>query len=357
MIATPPHTRTPGAAAEPRRRRSWQDTLVALRGARWLAVAGSAALAGCSNEVQSPLAPVGDQALAIGHLWNLTLAACGIVYLLVLLALACSLWGIRGGRRRPREGSGLPKALVAFVVLAGGALTALAAASVVTDRTLHAPVQDPLHVRVTAKQWWWQVEYLDADPAKTVVTANELHLPVDRPVRIELATSDVIHSLWIPVLAGKEDLIPGRPNVLTLTPRRTGSYRGQCAEFCGLQHAHMVLDVQVDDAPGFAAWYGRQLQPVPAPSSASAQAGQRVFASSGCTACHAVGGTGGRTGPDLTHVASRRTLAAGTVPLDRTRVAAWILDPQRYKPGTTMPTVPLQPRDLDAVTDYLMELK
>jgi cytochrome c oxidase subunit 2 len=203
------------------------------------------------------------------------------------------------------------------------------------------------------------VEYLDPDPSRNFVTANELHLPVDRPVRIELASNDVIHSLWIPVLAGKEDLIPGRRNVLTLTPRRTGTYRGQCAEFCGLQHAHMALDVQVEDARVFATWYAHQLQPAPTPASATAQAGQRIFSSTACALCHAVAGTdaGGRTGPDLTHLASRRTLAAGTLPLDRTRMAAWILDPQRYKPGTNMPKVPMQPRELDAVVDYLMELE
>jgi cytochrome c oxidase subunit 2 len=356
MIATPPPTRIPGAADQ-RRRRPWHGALAWMRGTRWFACIGSAALAACSNAVQSPLAPVGDQAAAIGRLWNLMLATCVVVYVLVLLALAWSLWRHRGGRRGGPDDRALSKALGVFVVLAGGTLTVLTAGSVVTDRALHAPVQDPLRVRVTAKQWWWQVEYLADDPSKTVVTANELHLPVDRPVRIELATGDVIHSLWIPVLAGKEDLIPGRDNVLTLTPRRTGLYRGQCAEFCGLQHAHMVLDVQVDDARGFADWYARQLQPAPTPSGASAQAGERIFTASGCAACHAVAGTGGRSGPDLTHVASRRMLAAGTMPLDRTRIAAWILDPQRYKPGTRMPKVPMQAGELDAVADYLMELK
>jgi len=281
------------------------------------------------------------------------------VYVLVLLALAWSLWGNRGGRRRPRDDRGLSKALVAFVILTAGTLTVLTAASFVTDRTLHAPVDHPLRVRVTAKQWWWQVEYLADDPSKAIVTANELHLPVDRPVRIELATTDVIHSLWIPVLAGKEDLIPGRQNVLTLTPRHVGAYRGQCAEFCGLQHANMALDVRVDDARGFAAWYAHQLQPAPTPASANAAAGQRIFDSTACAMCHAVAGTdaGGRTGPDLTHLASRRMLAAGALPMDRTRLAAWIIDPQRYKPGTNMPQVPMQPHELDAVVDYLMELK
>ena len=320
----------------------------------------AAGLAGCANDVQSSLRSAGDQAAAIGGLWNLTLAISIVVYVLVLAGLAWALWRHRRGARPGPDDRTWSKALVIFVILTGGTLTVLTAASFVTDRTLHAPAKDPLHVRITAKQWWWQVEYLDAtDPSKNVVTANELHLPVNRPVRIELATTDVIHSLWIPVLAGKQDLIPGRKNVITMTPRRTGQYRGQCAEFCGLQHANMALDVRVDDARGFAAWYAHQLQPAPAPSDARALAGQQIFNSTACALCHAIAGTdaGGRVGPDLTHLASRRTLAAGALPLDRTRLASWIADPQRYKPGTNMPKVPMQAEELDAVVDYLMELK
>lgn len=317
------------------------------------------ALAGCTNDIQSSLAPVGDQAAAIGRLWNLTLAVSVVVYVLVLLALALALWRHRRGPRPGPDDRALAKGLVAFVVLTGGVLTVLTAASFVTDRTLHAPADHPLRVRITAKQWWWQVEYLADDPSKNVITANELHLPVDRTARIELATTDVIHSLWIPVLAGKEDLIPGRNNVITMTPRRIGAYRGQCAEFCGLQHANMALDVQVDDARAFEAWYARQLQPAPTALSAKAQLGQQFFNATACALCHAVSGTdaGGRVGPDLTHMGSRRTLAAGTLPMDRTRLASWIADPQRYKPGTNMPKVPMQPHELDAIVEYLTELK
>lgn len=320
----------------------------------WLALP----LAGC-NRVQSSLSPVGDQAAAIGRLWNLSLAVCVVVYVLVLLALAWALWRHRRGREHVADERAMGKALVAFVLLTAGTLTVLTAASFVTDRKLHAPAKDPLRVRITAQQWWWQVDYLPDDPSRQFTTANELHLPVDRPVRIELATTDVIHSLWIPVLAGKQDLIPGHDNVVVMTPRRIGRYRGQCAEFCGLQHANMALDVQVDSGPDFAAWQARQLQPAATPTGASAIAGQRLFVASACALCHAIEGTaaGGRTGPDLTHVASRRMLAAGTLPLDRTRMAAWIVAPQAYKPGTNMPKVPLQAQQVDEITDYLMELK
>jgi len=320
----------------------------------------AAGLAGCANDVQSSLRSAGDQAAAIGGLWNLTLAISIVVYVLVLAGLAWALWRHRRGARPGPDDRTIGKACIAFVLLTGGTLTVLTAASFVTDRTLHAPAKDPLHVRITAKQWWWQVEYLDAtDPSKNVVTANELHLPVNRPVRIELATTDVIHSLWIPVLAGKQDLIPGRKNVITMTPRRTGQYRGQCAEFCGLQHANMALDVRVDDARGFAAWYAHQLQPAPAPSDARALAGQQIFNSTACALCHAIAGTdaGGRVGPDLTHLASRRSLASGALPNTRGHLGGWVVDSQKIKPGNRMPPNNLEPADLQALLDYLQSLK
>jgi cytochrome c oxidase subunit II len=328
---------------------------------RWTgAVGGLAAwlLGGC-NTVQSALAPAGDQALAIGRVWDLMLWICTAMYLLVLLAVG---WALL---RRRREGAPmvgertLSMALVAFVVLTVGLLTAMTAASYVTDRRLHARVDDPVEIRITAKQWWWQVQYLDADPSKQFTTANELHLPVDRPARIELRTSDVIHSLWVPVLNGKEDMIPGHANTIVMTPRRIGRYRGQCAEFCGLQHAKMALDVQVDSASAFDSWRRHQLQPAAAPTTATARAGQQLFTATACASCHAITGTtaGSLAGPDLTHMASRHTLAAGALPLNRGTLQAWIIDPQLHKPGNHMPAVPLQPRQLADLTDYLMGLR
>jgi cytochrome c oxidase subunit II len=325
---------------------------------RCLAVMAVACLLAACNHVQSVLSPEGDQAIAIKQVWNLMLWICVPMYVLVLAALGWALWrgkshGESNDHRRMTRG------LLAFVIVVAGLLTVMTAASYVAERQLHAPTSAPLTVRITAKQWWWQVEYLDADPSKRFTTANELRLPVDRPVRIQLRTTDVIHSLWIPVLAGKEDMVPGRDNEIVITPRRSGRYRGQCAEFCGLQHAHMALDVQVDDAGTFAAWRAHQLAPAATPTSPTAVAGSRVFASSACAMCHAIQGTdaGGRSGPDLTHLASRRTLAAGALPLDRGTLAAWIVDPQRHKPGTNMPAVPLTPRQLGDVVDYLATLK
>jgi len=328
-------------------------------GLRWIALLATAsAVAGC-NVVQSSLAPSGDQAIAIHGVWTLMLWICGPVYLLVLVALGFALLRGRGSGHAVASERGIERALLLWTLVIAALLTVLTAASYAVDRRLHARTSDPLQVRVTAKQWWWQVEYLGADPSRHLTTANELHLPVDRPARIELRSADVIHSLWIPVLNGKEDLIPGHANEITMTPRAIGRYRGQCAEFCGLQHAHMALDVQVDDAAAFARWRAHQLTPSTPPTVATARAGQRIFESSACALCHTVRGTqaGGITGPDLTHLASRRTLAAGTLPLDRGTLTAWIADPHHYKPGVNMPAVPMSAAQRSALVDYLLGLQ
>jgi cytochrome c oxidase subunit 2 len=328
------------------------------RGLQWGSAACASALLAACNTVQSALAPVADESRAIERVWDLMLWICGPMYALVLLALGYALWRNRGNGHGRAGDRALWFGLLGFSVLTAGLLTVLTAQSYVQDRRLHAPVVDPVNVRITAKQWWWQVEYLDADPSRQFTTANELHLPVDRPARIELASADVIHSLWIPVLNGKEDLIPGHANTITMTPRKVGRYRGQCAEFCGLQHANMALDVQVDDAAAFAAWQAHQRMPAPAPTTPTAIAGRNDFNALACALCHAIGGTpaGGVVGPNLTHLASRRTLAAGALPLDRGTLESWIIDPQRHKPGTNMPAVPLQPQQLSDITDYLMTL-
>ncbi|HZV23725.1 MAG TPA: hypothetical protein VFF93_08155, partial [Luteimonas sp.] len=297
------------------------------RGLQWGSAACASALLAACNTVQSALAPVADESRAIERVWDLMLWICGPMYALVLLALGYALWRNRGNGHGRAGDRALWFGLLGFSVLTAGLLTVLTAQSYVQDRRLHAPVVDPVNVRITAKQWWWQVEYLDADPSRQFTTANELHLPVDRPARIELASADVIHSLWIPVLNGKEDLIPGHANTITMTPRKVGRYRGQCAEFCGLQHANMALDVQVDDAAAFAAWQAHQRMPAPAPTTPTAIAGRNDFNALACALCHAIGGTpaGGVVGPNLTHLASRRTLAAGALPLDRGTLESWII--------------------------------
>ena len=310
-------------------------------------------------DAHSMLAPAADQASAIADVWTLMLWICGTVYVAILVWLGIVLLTrVRatstGGTRDPL----LHKALIAFALLVVGLLTWLVAASYLTDRRLHAG-DDALQVRITAKQWWWQVEYLDPDPSKQFITANELHLPRDRTAKIELRAGDVIHSFWIPSLSGKEDLVPGHANAILLTPRVAGQFRGQCAEFCGLQHAHMALDVRVDSAAAFAQWQARQRAPSRPPSNAIARLGAQTFARSACASCHAIRGTDANSlvGPDLTHVASRRTIAAGALPMRRGEMAAWIADPQHFKPGANMPAVPLSPAETTAVVDYLMGLR
>jgi len=318
-------------------------------------------LAGCRG-VQSVLDPAADQSMAIDQVWWILVSVCSVVYLAVLIALAWALVRTRRRRLQAADGTahdaGWRHALVAWSVLVVGLLTWFVVIAFLADRKLHAGHPD-LEVRITAKQWWWQVEYLSDHPQEQFVTANELWLPRDRTTRIELRSADVIHSFWVPALTGKEDLIPGYTNALLVTPRRDGGYRGQCGEFCGLQHAHMALDVRVVDEAGFVDWQRRQRLPAPASASASARRGEAVFTGAACLSCHAVRGTlaASRLGPDLTHLASRRTLAAGALPMSRPALDRWLQDPQHYKPGNLMPAVPMSEQDRAALTDYLMGLR
>ena len=224
-----------------------------------------------------------------------------------------------------------------------------------------------LRVRAIGWQWWWEFRY-PRDGGETV-TANELHIPVGAPVDLDLESHDVIHSFWVPELAGKMDLIPGRTNRLRLYAAHAGTYAGQCSEFCGVEHAWMRITVVADEPAEFARWLELQAAPrtPPAPVSppsgeriftALAQ-GERVFTSSVCSSCHTIRGTpaAGLAGPDLTHVGARRTLAAGALANDAASLRAWIADPQRYKPGALMPRVPLSDADLDALVVYLGSLR
>ena len=220
-------------------------------------------------------------------------------------------------------------------------------------------VENALRVKVTGYQWWWRIEYQDPRPDRMVLTANELHVPVGRTVVVELESNDVIHSLWIPALGGKKDLVPGRRAVTWFRADRAGVLRGQCAEFCGHQHAHMALTVVAHPPEQFARWYEAQLRPAAQPTDSAARTGQALFLTKGCVMCHAVQGipAGSREGPDLTHVASRRTLAAGTIPNTRGHLAGWITDPQRIKPGVRMPPNQMSPSELHALLAYLETLR
>jgi cytochrome c oxidase subunit 2 len=233
------------------------------------------------------------------------------------------------------------------------------AASFFTTRALGIAGSDDLTIKVRGLQWWWGLEYIGPDPSRRFEAANEIHIPVGRNVRLKLEGLDVIHSFWVPSLAGKQDLIPGRSNELVIRAEKAGVYRGQCAEYCGMQHAHMALLVIAESQENFDRWANAERNAAAQPVEEEAAAGMQTFLTKPCAACHTIRGTiaAGTTGPDLTHVGSRRTIAAGLFENTRGSLAAWIADPQTIKPGNNMPMVPLTPDELRAVSAYMASLK
>jgi cytochrome c oxidase subunit 2 len=316
--------------------------------------------------MHSALQPFGLHAQDIDVVWHTMLWVCGFMYLLVMAFL---IFAIRRRRRdsdyvEPRADSPqlrrMSIALGGWIGLMTIGLFGLALTSFLTDRALvHAADTPQVTLKITARQWWWQVEYTDPEPSRRLRTANEIHLPAGEPVHLELASDDVIHSFWVPNLHGKRDMIPGRPAQFRLEPLRVGLYRGQCAEFCGLQHAHMAIDVIVESRRDFDAWYERQLANSPPVSEPRAARGQAVFMTSACNLCHTIAGTDASAslGPDLSHFASRRTIAAGTLPNDPDNLRRWLENPQRVKPGNRMPVVSLARDDIDALVAYLGTLR
>jgi cytochrome c oxidase subunit 2 len=285
------------------------------------------------------------------------------VWIAVVIALLIALFRPRYGMGADTSASSEANA-ARFVAAAVGAtavtLVVLTVISYITDKRLASLTDDDsLTIEVTARQWWWEAEYVSKDPSRTLTTANEIHIPLGTPVNLKLASNDVIHSLWVPELMGKQDLIPGRENILRLIATRPGVYRGQCAEFCGVQHAHMALLVIAEPPAEFEAWMNQQLAPAAEPVSREARFGREVFLQKPCVMCHAILGTpaGSRAGPDLTHVASRRYLAAGTLPFTRGSLAAWVADPQSIKPGAKMPLAHLSANELNAIVAYLEGLQ
>jgi cytochrome c oxidase subunit II len=223
---------------------------------------------------------------------------------------------------------------------------------------LTAGADGGLTIHVTAKQWWWRVQYRTA--SGLVETANELRLPVGERVELELTSPDVIHSFWVPSLAGKMDMIPGRRTRLALEPTRTGTFRGACAEYCGASHAFMAFSVVVMEPQAFRAWLESQASPAPAPSEPLMVRGEAAFMANGCTACHTIRGTpaAGVIGPDLTHVGSRGRIAAEALPNDREALVRWIGQTDSVKPGVHMPAFrSLEPDDLSALAAYLGGLR
>ena len=313
---------------------------------------------------QSVLSPAGVQASLIHTLWLLMLTVCVAVFATVLVALLVGV--IRGARNRSKEESALPsestltRGVGVAVVLTIVTLVALLVASVWTGRTVGSlQASSAITIAITGHQWWWEVEYEDAVPSRRVVTANELHIPTNRPVVLKVTSRDVIHSFWVPNLQGKRDLIPGYTTAIWLQADRSGVFRGQCAEFCGMQHAHMALDVVAESDQDFEAWLDAVRQPGRDPVESTPRRGRDIFMQTRCAGCHAVRGTdaAAQIAPDLTHIATRSTLGAGTLPNTPENLAAWIRDPQRVKPGNQMPPNPLTDDDLQALVAYLETLR
>lgn len=300
------------------------------------------------------LSPAGPLSAHIAQLFWVFVGVSAVVYLVVIGFLVAAL------RRRNEANTRTAVRMVGIAVgITSIILVGLGLSDFFAGRVIAAMPQDALRIRVTAHQWWWEIEYSDGQPARRVRTANELRVPTQRPVELELTADDVIHSFWVPSLQGKRDLLPGYTTRLDFVASRAGVYEGQCAEFCGFQHAHMAIDVIALEPEEYSRWYEAQLALPPEPSNPVALHGRDVFLGSTCVMCHNIQGTdaSGSVGPDLTHVAGRRRLAAGTLPNDPVSLAAWIRNPQAIKPGTHMPATQLSGEDLAALTAYLSELR
>jgi cytochrome c oxidase subunit 2 len=323
---------------------------------------------------QDALHPAGVQAEHILRLWHGTLALCALVFILVLGACLLALWrapraaastapdlASLDGAVQPRERR-LLRAVGWSTALAGAGLLVLLGGDVVAGRALaQLPVEGALRIELVGHNWWWEAHYDDPLSGRRFTTANELHLPVGRAAVITLRSDDVIHSLWVPNLHGKLDLIPGRSTEIRVRADSAGVYRGQCAEFCGLQHAMMALLVIAEPPAGYAAWAERQQRPAAVGVDQVVQRGRQVFMDNQCMGCHAIRGTEARGGvavaPDLTHLAGRRTIGAGTLPNRRGHLAGWIVDAPSIKPGVQMPAFALAPDDLQALLSYLETLE
>ncbi len=320
----------------------------------WTIILATLALAGCGGP-QSALDPAGPSAVSLHRLGIIMYVGAALVTLLVT---ALMLVPFLRPRDRPVNrtlflwGGGVALPLLTLTALVPYVMT-------VGHETRAATTPEQVSVDVTGYVYWWDVAYRRPDGSRGAAAANELHVPVGEPVELFLHADDVIHSFWVPSLAGKTDMIPGRVNRMVIQADRPGVYRGQCAEYCGLQHALMAFDVIAVPRAEFDAWLAGAAQPTRQPDTPELRQGRDLFVSLGCGACHAVRGLSeARLGPDLTQVGSRRTLGAGTVPGGVGNIAGWIASAQYLKPGNAMPSYDqLEGPQLRALAAYLESLK
>ena len=309
----------------------------------------------------SPLDPRSEPARHVATLWWWMLVVAGVVFVGAVLMLVAA-WVLRGREGIPRLGDSA-RLTTGAVVLFGMAvpIIVLVALFVVANLVVLKDTEAPraattsMTIEVVGHQWFWEVRY----PGTTAVTANEIHIPARTRVNVVAKSDDVIHSFWVPRLNRKIDTVPGHPNRLLLYADRPGVYRGQCAEFCGLQHAHMGTYVFADSPDRFRRWLRNMAAPRSPPATPTERRGERTFLGNQCASCHTIRGTAadGRVGPDLTHVATRRTLAALAIPNNGRFLERWIAQPQHVKPGNKMPTLGLTSAERRDVVAYLESLR
>jgi cytochrome c oxidase subunit 2 len=305
--------------------------------------------------------PESPDAAALRDLFLIVLALSALIFagVVVLIAVAAVRFRDRG-EGPPKPAFGSPKVEIAWTVGAAFVTFWLAALAVKLVLTLnavphHEVAAGPADLVVVGHQWWWEARY----PGSGAVAANEIHIPVGQRLRVRVESADVVHSFWVPQLARKIDMIPGRQNFVWLEAGRPGIYEGACSEFCGAQHAWMRLTIVAQEPAAFERWVQSQLQPAAEPATAAARRGRELFFSQTCPGCHAIGGTPARAtlGPDLTHLASRSELAGGVVPNDRSHLTRWLSSPQIIKPGCKMPDFNLTRSELDYLVTYLETMR
>lgn len=315
--------------------------------------------------IQSALDPAGAQAAGIHSLWHVFLYVCVAVYVITVAFFLIALF--KAKRRVAPVVDAASERRMTIAVGTGAAITTLTLIGLLisdvatghTIGTLGANGTAKLEIEVTGHQWWWEVTYPHEQSSKIIKTANEIHIPTGRPILVRVATRDVIHSLWMPNLHGKRDLIPGRVNKFWIEADRAGVFRGQCAEYCGLQHANMALVVVAESPADFERWEEHQRTQAPDPKTPEELRGQQAFLSLPCVNCHAITGTDAYAtlGPDLTHLATRTTLAAGTLINNKGNLSGWILNAPAIKPGSAMPANVMDAQQVNDLVAYLESLK